>query len=205
MNKKSIVVAVLIVAIGAATAVAGAAEKPGWQKALNARSDALNREYGLGEYARSRLGTSDSGWQEALRVRSEELNREYGLGTYARKASAAAAGKVTVRITFKNDGRDVSDGSLAGTGRFTASGAITDKGKVLIYRTRKPGLITLRNVTVGEKGTITFVVKIDLTLGTARWTIAAGTKAYKGLHGNGTERENPPKYTISILTGTVSR
>jgi hypothetical protein len=206
MNKQSIVVAVLMVAIGATAGVAGAVQESGWQKALSARSDALNREYGLGEFASSTLGTSDSGWQQALRVRSEALNRAYGLGRYARQASEAAkGGKVTVRITFKNDGGDVGDGSLAGTGHFTASGAITDKGRVAIYRTKTAGQIILRNVTVGKKGTITFVVKIDLSLGTARWTIASGTKAYKGLHGKGTERENPPKYTVSILTGTVSR
>lgn len=128
-------------------------------------------------------------------------------GVLARQASAAAAkdGKVTVRMTFTNDGSDISDGSLAGTGRFTASGAIADKGPVRIYRTVKPGLITLRYVTLGKKGAITFVVKININAGTARWTIASGTKAYKGLHGKGTERENPPQYTISILTGTVSR
>ena len=38
----------------------------------------------------------------------------------------------------------------------------------------------------------------------SRWTITSGTKAYKGLHGKGTERENAD-YTISTLTGTVSR
>jgi hypothetical protein len=114
-------------------------------------------------------------------------------------------GKVKVRITFKNNGQDVSDGGVAGTGHFTASGAITDKGTVVIYRTKKGALITLRNVCVGKKGGITFVVKIDTILGTSRWTIASGTKAYKGLHGKGTERENPPKYTVSTLTGSVSR
>jgi hypothetical protein len=44
---------------------------PAWFDALMVRSDALNRMYGLGEYA----GTSDP--------RSEELNRIHGLGSYA--------------------------------------------------------------------------------------------------------------------------
>ena len=57
---------------------------------------------------------------------------------------------------------------------------------------------------VGRKGTITFVVKIDTTVGTSRWTITSGTKAYKGLHGEGIENENAD-YTVSTLTGTVSR
>jgi hypothetical protein len=58
-------------------------------------------------------------------------------------------------------------------------------------------------VSLGKQGTITFVVTINTTLGTSRWTIASGTKAYKGLHGKGTERENAD-YTVSTLTGTVS-
>ncbi len=65
-------------------------------------------------------------------------------------------------------------------------------------------MITLRFVTKGKKGTITFVVKIDMTAGTSRWTIASGTKAYKGLHGKGIESENAD-YTVSTLTGTVWR
>ena len=114
-------------------------------------------------------------------------------------------GKVTVRITGTNDGGDrVTNGGVAGHGNFTASGAITDKGTVTGYRTVKGALITLRFVTVGTKGTITFVVKIDTDLGTSRWTISSGTRAYTGLHGKGTERENID-YTVSTLTGTVSR
>ena len=55
----------------------------------------------------------------------------------------------------------------------------------------KGPLITLRYVTAGKKGTITFVVKIDTnSSGTSRWTITSGTKAYKGLHGEGIETEN---------------
>ena len=68
----------------------------------------------------------------------------------------------------------------------------------------KGPLITLRFVTAGKKGTITFVVKIDTNFGTSRWTITSGTKAYKGLHGEGSESENAD-YTVSTLTGTVSR
>ena len=60
-------------------------------------------------------------------------------------------------------------------------------------------------MTSGSKGTITFVVKIDMNFGTSRWTITSGTGAYKDLHGLGTEKENPPKYTVQTLTGTVTR
>jgi hypothetical protein len=142
-------------------------------------------------------------WLKALNARGDALNRKYGLGKYARNTSTATGGKVTVRIAGVNDGRDVGDGSLAGTGHFTAAGAITDKGKALVYRTKKGALIILRYVTAGEKGTITFVVRIDTILATSRWTITSGTKAYKGLHGKGIERENA-QYTVSTLTGSVS-
>jgi DNA-binding beta-propeller fold protein YncE len=118
-------------------------------------------------------------------------------------------GKVTVRVTGANKGHKgdpVTDGGIAGIGRFTASGAISDKGQVVVYRTVKMPLITLRFVTAGKKGTITFVVKIDTSVVpvTSRWTITSATKAYKGLHGEGIEYENAD-YTVSTLTGTVSR
>jgi hypothetical protein len=119
--------------------------------------------------------------------------------------SGIVGGKVKVVIAGTNDKYDVQDGSLAGTGTFRASGAVTDTGKALAYRTvRSQGtLITLRYVTKGKKGTITYVVKIDTKAGTSRWTIASGSGAYKGLHGNGSETENAT-YTVSVLRGTVS-
>ena len=120
--------------------------------------------------------------------------------------SGIAAGKVKVVIAGTNDKSDVQDGSLAGTGTFKATGAFTDTGKALGYRTvsSQGTLITLRYVTKGNKGTITYVVKIDTNVGTSRWTIASGSGAYKGLHGKGSETENAT-YTVSVLRGTVSR
>ena len=126
-------------------------------------------------------------------------------------AGDSVGGKVQVVIAGTNDRFDVTDGSLAGKGTFDASGAITDKGIALGYRTVKGdpssadgALITLRFVTKGKKGTVTYVVKIDTKAGTSRWTIASGAKAYKGLHGKGTESENAT-YTVSTLRGTVWR
>ena len=116
-------------------------------------------------------------------------------------------GEVTVRFAHGNEGHkgdSVTDGGVAGIGDFTASGAISESGKVTTYRTVKLPLITLRFVTAGTKGTITFVVKIDTNAGTSRWRITSGTRAYKGLHGEGIERENA-NYTVQTLTGTVSR
>jgi hypothetical protein len=112
--------------------------------------------------------------------------------------------RVTVRIAGTNDKvPPVTDGSLQGIGHFTASGAISGKGKVAGYRTFKGALITLRFVTTDKKGTITFVVEIDTNFGEARWHIASATKAYKGLQGSGIEKENAD-YTVQILTGTVT-
>jgi streptogramin lyase len=118
-----------------------------------------------------------------------------------------AGGTVTVSISGMNEGQhgdQVTNGGVAGIGRYAASGAISDEGKVVVYRTVKGPLITLRYVTVGKKGTITFLVKIDTNFGTARWTITSGTKAYNGLQGEGIESENSD-YTVSTLTGSVSR
>jgi hypothetical protein len=131
--------------------------------------------------------------------------------SFAALGQLQSGGKVKVVIGGTNDRNDVTDGSLAGTGTFKASGAITDHGVALGYRTVKGdpssvagALITLRFVTKGKKGTITYVVKIDTKASTSRWTIASGSRAYKGLHGSGTESENPG-FTVSTLRGTVSR
>jgi hypothetical protein len=120
-------------------------------------------------------------------------------------------GEVRIVIAGTNDTFDVTDGSLAGRGSFRATGAIADKGAALGYRTvkgdfdsAKGALITLRYVTKGRKGTITYLVNIDTKAETARWTIVSGTKAFKGLHGKGIETENAD-FTVSTLTGTVWR
>jgi hypothetical protein len=116
--------------------------------------------------------------------------------------------KVKVLITDMNAGHkgdSVTNGGAAGIGHFVASGAISENGKVVVYRTMKGPLITLRYVTVGKRGTITFVVKTDTSFTTVgRWTITSGTKAYRGLQGEGIESENAD-YSVSTLTGTASR
>ena len=120
--------------------------------------------------------------------------------------SGVSGGKVKVVIAGTNDRiPPPSDGSLAGKGTFKATGAITDAGPVLAYRSASANgtLITLRFVAKGKKGAITYLVKIDTNAGTSRWTISSGTKAYKGMHGKGIERENA-NYTVSTLTGTAS-
>jgi hypothetical protein len=104
-------------------------------------------------------------------------------------------------------GMGVTDGGVAGTGHFTATGAITDKGTYTHYRSVKGQIAKVRSVTVGTKGTITFVITIDLSTGSSAWTITSGTKSYVGLHGKGTltvdNYESNP-YTF-VMKGTVSR
>jgi hypothetical protein len=117
-------------------------------------------------------------------------------------------GKLTVRFSHLNDDQEgdaVTNGGVAGIGRFTASGAISEQGKVVLYRTIKGPLITLRYVTSGSKGTITFLTKVDKNnlLTPARWTIISATKAYKGVRGEGIERDSA-HYTVQVLTGTVT-
>jgi hypothetical protein len=72
-----IILAVLVIPLGIAAA---GTDQPGWQKALNARSEALNLKYGLGNPALRTLSLTSPGWQQGLTARSEGLNRKYGLG-----------------------------------------------------------------------------------------------------------------------------
>jgi hypothetical protein len=127
---------------------------------------------------------------------------------------AASSGGKPVRIVIPgtNDALEpVTDGGITGEGTFRASGAITDSGTARGYRWVEGDeatgyLISLRYVTKGKKGAITYVVRIDATQQppTSRWTIESGTKAYKGLKGEGTESENA-RYTVSTLVGKVWR
>jgi hypothetical protein len=72
-----IILAVLVIPLGMAAA---GTDQPGWRKALNARSEALNRAYGLGNPALRTLSLTSPDWQKGLTARSEGLNLKYGLG-----------------------------------------------------------------------------------------------------------------------------
>ena len=94
-TKGSILVASAIVAmVGTGAALSGGGEQ--WRKALEARSEALNEQYGLGAYAPVTAGsdaaTSEPAWVRALRLRSEALNRQYGLGVWEFRTSPAPQG-----------------------------------------------------------------------------------------------------------------
>ncbi len=128
----------------------------------------------------------------------------------AEVASGATSDRrpVKVIIAGTNDAlEEQTDGGIAGEGTFKATGAITDKGTVTAYRglsVLNEQVILLRFVTKGEKGVITYKVRIDTTRRPviSRWTIESGTKAYKGLQGKGIETENAT-WTVSTLRGKV--
>ena len=87
-----VAVASVATAIGAGAATTG--NTPPWLKALNERSEALNREYGwatthsVGSSAHpARTGS------RALEARSEAMNRYYGLGEYAREGAGSASSR----------------------------------------------------------------------------------------------------------------
>ena len=93
-TKGSILMASAVVAlIGSGAAVSGSGDGQQWKMALEARSEALNEQYGLGVHApviaRSAMATSEPAWERALRLRSEALNRQYGLGAWEFRASPA--------------------------------------------------------------------------------------------------------------------
>jgi hypothetical protein len=118
-----------------------------------------------------------------------------------------ASGKITVSSTETLSPQDVTNGGVAGTGHFTISGAITDVGTVVDYRTVKGTKVLIRRVVVGKKGTITFLITLGGTLVLGRWTITSATKSYKGLHGSGEQtvdnyQSDPATFA---LTGTVSQ
>jgi hypothetical protein len=100
----------------------------------------------------------------------------------------------------------VTDGGVAGTGRCTITGVLHDSGPVTDYRTLNGETAIIRRVVTGAKGTITFVIRIDLVSGSEPWTITSGTKTYAKLHGRGNEVVD--NYSGSpatfVLKGTVS-
>jgi hypothetical protein len=135
-----------------------------------------------------------------------------GCGAASRTSTAPSAttpssGQITVRSTETLKSQDVTNGGVSGTGHFTISGAISDKGKVTDYRTAKGSTALVRRVTVGEKGTITFLITLHLgSASPAPWKTTSGTKAYAGLHGRGTQIVDNFSATPAtfVLQGTVS-
>jgi hypothetical protein len=142
----------------------------------------------------------------------------FASSTVARISPSGGLSAGFSEVTFKGtgdgpvdpgpNGMGVTNGGVAGTGQFTATGAISDKGRYTSYR-RVVGMVaTVRTVLAGAKGAITMVATIHLDRESpAPWTITAGTTRYAGLRGQGrlivdNFESNP--YTF-VMKGTVSR
>ena len=114
---------------------------------------------------------------------------------------------VTVRCTEILKDPDVTNGGVAGTGHCTISGKIKDKGKATDYRRQVGNTALIRRVVAGQKGTITFLITINLSTGGEPWSVTSGSKAYRGLRGKGRQVVDNFSATPAtfVMKGTISR
>ena len=106
------------------------------------------------------------------------------------------------------DNSGVTNGGVAGTGRFRFGGVLNEAGRYTDYRTVTDQIATVRKVLDTTEGTITMMVTIHLGReGSPPWTITAATGAYTGLRGKGTltvDNYQADPYTFA-MAGTISR
>jgi hypothetical protein len=117
---------------------------------------------------------------------------------------------LTVQCTENLTGQDVTNGGVSGHGRCALTGVLHDSGRATDYRTQNGPTAFIRRVVTSAKGTITFLITINLGgPGPAGepWKITSGTKTYTKLHGRGYQVVD--NYTGSpatfVLKGTVTR
>jgi hypothetical protein len=126
----------------------------------------------------------------------------------AAASPSAASRAVTVRCTLTLKSSDVTNGGAAGTGHCTMRGAINDQGKATDYRKQVANTALIRRVVVGRKGTIAFLIRINLGTGSVpSWSVKSGSGAYRGLHGKGREVVDDFSSTPAtfVMKGTVNR
>jgi hypothetical protein len=119
-----------------------------------------------------------------------------------------AHNNLTVQCTENRTGQDATNGGVAGDGRCTITGVVHDSGPATDYRTQNGTTALIRRVVTGAKGTITFVITINLTGGGGEpWKITSGTKTYTTLHGRGYQVVDNYSGTPAtfVLKGTVSQ
>jgi len=119
-----------------------------------------------------------------------------------------AHSNLTVQCTENRTGQDPTNGGVAGDGRCTITGVVHDSGPATDYRTQNGTTALIRRVVTGAKGTITFVITINLTgAGGEPWKITSGTKTYTTLHGRGYQVVDNYSGTPAtfVLKGTVSQ
>ena len=119
----------------------------------------------------------------------------------------AVRGSITLRATETLMRARPGAHAPTGRGHFTISGAITDRGTVTDYRTQRGNIAVIRRVAIGRRGAISFVITINMATGAEPWTIASGTKAYRGLHGKGKQVLDAWYNTPAtfVMKGTVSQ
>ena len=126
----------------------------------------------------------------------------------ASAAPSVAHSNLTVQCTENVSGVDVTNGGVAGTGRCALTGGVHDSGRATDYRTQNGLTAIIRRVITGAKGTITFVITINLSSGGGEpWKITSGTKTYTNLHGRGYQVVDNYAGTPAtfVLKGTVSQ
>jgi hypothetical protein len=126
--------------------------------------------------------------------------------SFAAPAQKRASGTVTLHIRERGDANAPAD-VVSGVGRFRISGAINDRGTTQARRTVKSTTVVIRRAMVGKKGTFRLVLTIPKAGGDKTWRITSGTRAYKGLHGKGTEDSAIFSGALGdfMLSGKVSR
>jgi hypothetical protein len=123
-------------------------------------------------------------------------------------SAPAAKGPVPVRIELTGKA-----GARGSAGRFTLSAwpgtiALFDRGRFVDHAKSPPVRTLLKSPLVrtlyGTKGTIELTIRRD-----GLWTISKGTKAYAGLHGQGTQtmvygRPSPQRSMRATMIGTIA-
>ena len=114
----------------------------------------------------------------------------------------AAKGPVPVRIELTGKA-----GARGSSGRFTLSAwpgtiALSDHGR-FVDNAKFPKFPAVR-ILYGTKGTIQLTIRRD-----GLWRVSKGTKAYAGLHGQGTQtmvygRPSPQRSMRATMIGTIA-
>jgi hypothetical protein len=159
-------------------------QKPSWcdahERISNARQRALTRE----QLRR---------WLERYLKRATET-RVTGVQGIAYTTGASAAMEAAVRIHVKG----TRLGPWRVQGRFTISGAISDRGRFTDFGAHQGGWKIVRHL-YGAKGTI----RITLRHGGPDWTITKGTKAYAELRGSGSEEGHDTDHARGTVDYTM--
>jgi hypothetical protein len=94
----SATLALALATVSIAAGAAPATDDDQWLRALTIRSEALNRLYGLGEWATASAhpNTAEPPIMSAIRIRSQALNRIYGLETNASNGAPHEQSKIAI-------------------------------------------------------------------------------------------------------------